>query len=161
MDPAIGSRSDLSFAPYTAVGMRKLYWWGLGLCVSLIGILPGFILLLILQYRAWKMIQGIKPRTTPGKAVGFQFIPFFSIYWVFVISKGLAEGMNSFNKQYGLTTRQVSLSLAKAIPILFVVQLVPILGYVAAIAYLICLFMYMHQVAYTAADMIDATTKPA
>jgi hypothetical protein len=69
--------------------------------------------------------------------------------------------MNSFAKQYGLTTRQVSVSLAKAIPILFIVQLVPIVGYVAAIAYLICLFMYMHQVAYTAADMIDATTKPA
>ena len=161
LEPSIGNRGDISFAPYTAAGMRKLYWWGMGLSATLVFMGVGFILLLILQYRAWKMIQSIKPRTTPGKAVGFQFIPFFNIYWNFVVSIGLAEGLNSFNQQSGLTSRRVSIGLAKALPIMILVQIIPILGYFVLVAWIVCLLIYMHQVAYTAADMIDATTKPA
>jgi hypothetical protein len=35
-------------------------------------------------YRAWKCLQpGGLARTTPGKAIGFLFIPFFNLYWIF------------------------------------------------------------------------------
>lgn len=54
------------------------------------------IIALIMQYQAWSLIQSINPRTTPGKAVGFQFIPFFNLYWFFVAFNGLAKDVNTF-----------------------------------------------------------------
>jgi hypothetical protein len=44
----------------------------------------GLVLFCIYLYRAWHVIQPWYPRTTPGKAVGFLFIPFFNFYWLFV-----------------------------------------------------------------------------
>jgi len=34
-------------------------------------------------YKAWEAIQNGHARTSPGKAVGFLFIPCFSLYWMF------------------------------------------------------------------------------
>ncbi len=45
-------------------------------------------------YRAWRLIQPGNVRTTPGKAVGFLFIPFFQIYWIFVAIVGLPKEWN-------------------------------------------------------------------
>ncbi|MFU8893310.1 MAG: GYF domain-containing protein [Luteolibacter sp.] len=45
-------------------------------------------------HRAWKCLQFGAPRTTPGKAVGFLFIPFFNLYWMFVALAGLSKDWN-------------------------------------------------------------------
>lgn len=52
-----------------------------------IGAIIGYIHL----HRAWSILQPVGARTTPGAAVGFLFIPFFNLYWLFVAYKGLAE----------------------------------------------------------------------
>jgi uncharacterized membrane protein YphA (DoxX/SURF4 family) len=46
----------------------------------------------ILLYRHWSLLQGHGARTTPGKAVGFGFIPlfFFGISRNFVATRGEA-----------------------------------------------------------------------
>lgn len=44
----------------------------------------GAILGLIYVHRAWTVLQPAGASTTPGKAVGFLFIPFFNLYWAFV-----------------------------------------------------------------------------
>jgi hypothetical protein len=38
---------------------------------------------LIYLWRAWAILRPDIARTTPGKAVGFLFIPLFNIYWLF------------------------------------------------------------------------------
>ena len=38
----------------------------------------------ILLYRLWSLVPPEEAATTPGKAVGFQFIPFFNLYWNFI-----------------------------------------------------------------------------
>src|SRR4030042_6627005 len=45
----------------------------------------------IILYRHWWLLQGHGARTTPGKAVGFGFIPFFCFYWWFIAYAGLAK----------------------------------------------------------------------
>src|SRR5690606_4537312 len=37
---------------------------------------------------------------SPGTAVGFMFIPYFNIYWMFVINLGLADIMERLRVQY-------------------------------------------------------------
>ncbi len=55
-------------------------WLYAGLGLQLISTCLGLVYL----YRAWLIIQPGQPLTTPAKAVGFLFIPFFNFYWFFV-----------------------------------------------------------------------------
>jgi len=52
------------------------------------------IFFLMNLHRAWKCLQPGRVRTTPGKAVGFLFVPIFNIYWLFVAFAGLAKDWN-------------------------------------------------------------------
>jgi hypothetical protein len=72
----------------------------------------------ILMYRQWLLLQGHGARTTPGKAVGFSFIPFFCFYWWFVAYAGLATDTNNYLRRIGATAVRMSFGLAVADTIL-------------------------------------------
>ena len=63
--------------------------------------LPADVAWIVLQsiflFQLWKLVQvsdlGIK-RPTPGKAIGFWFIPFFGLYWMFILWRNLALHLN-------------------------------------------------------------------
>lgn len=57
---------------------------GIILFVSLIPLIISVVLSCICVYRAWLLLQPHTSFSTPGKAVGFMFIPFFNLYWYFV-----------------------------------------------------------------------------
>ena len=52
----------------------------------------------------WAAIQDGYARTTPGKAIGFMFIPFFNIYWMFQAIWGYSKDYNNFSN--GMLLRQ-------------------------------------------------------
>ena len=47
-----------------------------------------------IHYRCWKLIPPDIASTTPGKAVGYYFIPLFNLYWMFVTFNRLAKDAN-------------------------------------------------------------------
>lgn len=49
---------------------------------------------LVLWYKAWRAVQGGPARTTPGKAIGLLFVPFYNLYWVFEAYWGFAKDCN-------------------------------------------------------------------
>jgi hypothetical protein len=51
-------------------------------------------------YRAWSCLAAGAPRTSPGKAIGFLFIPFFNLYWLFVAIAGLPKDWNRIVASY-------------------------------------------------------------
>ena len=55
-----------------------------------------FVVLFILIYKMWKAIPPTMARTTPGKAVGFLFIPVFNLYWWFPALWGWSQDWNSY-----------------------------------------------------------------
>ncbi|MFT6863179.1 MAG: hypothetical protein ACJAVK_001740 [Akkermansiaceae bacterium] len=55
----------------------------------------------ITLYRAWCLVQPGGARTTPGKAVGFLFIPFFNIYWTFEAYHGWSQDWNRIQAAHG------------------------------------------------------------
>lgn len=62
------------------------YFTRMALCLApgwLFG-LAALIFKCILLYRCWALVPPERAATTPGKAVGFLFIPFFNLYWNFV-----------------------------------------------------------------------------
>lgn len=50
----------------------------------------------VAAYRNWELIQGRGARTTPLKAVGLLFVPFFNAAWIWIVAPGLAEDYNRF-----------------------------------------------------------------
>ncbi len=64
-------------------------------------LLVGFIAFYVLMYKAWASIQDGYTKTTPGKAVGFSFIPFFNIYWMFVAIGSWGREYNSYVQRTG------------------------------------------------------------
>ena len=70
----------------------------LGIIVAIVDVV--FLVLTVvfglrILHKLWSLIPTHKARTTPGKAVGFLFIPLFSLYWTFVATYGLARALNA------------------------------------------------------------------
>ncbi len=97
--------------------------------IAVIGWVCSTIYGLVCLGRCWSIIQGISARTTPGKAVGFLFIPVFNIYWAFVAYVGLAADVNKFAVSQGLKIR-INYSLAVAS---CVILLIPYLNFISFI----------------------------
>ena len=76
-------------------------WFGY-LLVVYSGVI-GFVLL----YKVWAAIQDGHARTTPGKAVGYLFIPFFQLYWVFQAYWGYAKDYNSYISRHDISTSRL------------------------------------------------------
>ncbi len=65
------------------------------------------IMMLVLAYKMWSSIDDGATQPTPGKAVGFLFIPLFSIYWVFVVWPGFATKYNAFVQRNAIQTQPI------------------------------------------------------
>ena len=70
--------------------------------------------LLLLLYKMWDAVRAGPARTTPAKAVGFLFIPFFWLYWAFVTFWGWAKDYNAYVRIRGLTAPRMPVGLALA-----------------------------------------------
>lgn len=84
----------------------------------------------VLIYRMWGAIQDGHARTSPGKALGFLFIPIFNLYWAFQVFWGFARDFNAYLDRHGLPTRSLSGGLLLAYPILAIVSL-PLMRFTA------------------------------
>ena len=70
----------------------------LGIIVAIVAALFGLIALisgLCILHRLWSLIPADKAKTTPGKAIGFLFIPLFNFFWSFIAIYGLAKALNT------------------------------------------------------------------
>ena len=138
-----------------------VFWW-IGYPLSIIGsfIPPIDILALmamitttvfwcILLYRHWLLLQGHGARTTPGRAVGFGFIPIFCFYWWFVAYAGLATDTNRYLKQLGITHCRMSRRLAITDCVLSIllstVGLIPVVGAIIMLPAMIVGFILVIQ----------------
>lgn len=76
--------------------------FGFGVGLFLAFLMPWvFIAYLVLQtvflYKLWKLVQTsdlLIEKPTPGEAVGYWFIPFYGLFWTFILWKNLALHLN-------------------------------------------------------------------
>lgn len=92
-DPTTGEVSDTAAAGGMIGGFAAM---GASLLFLFLNMLYAYIVL----HRSWKCLQYGGARTTPGAAVGYLFIPFFHLYWLFIAFKGLAEDWNRIVGSY-------------------------------------------------------------
>ena len=152
---AVAARHMQAIMTYTEKGFRSLWLWflilyivGVVLTIVIIGIfalIAAVVLQYIMLYRYWKLIQDGHARCTPGTAVGFLFIPFFNLYWVFRAIHGLALDMNQYCGQRGIATRGIPEGLALAMCILVIVSIIPYLGLIAGLANMVIIPMLWYR----------------
>jgi hypothetical protein len=144
---------------FTEGDLLRIGVLGLGaLLFSLITLILGSIYL----YRAWFILQPGGPRTTPGKAVGFMFIPLFNFYWIFVSYYGWSQDWNRIQGSH-----QNLASMPKAAGglfltgcICFVATLIPILGYLALILFYPLLLVMLAKMCRVVNSMAAASSQP-
>jgi hypothetical protein len=79
---------------------------------SLIPLFAGGFLQFALIYRFWQVVQDGFTRISPGKAVGFMFIPYFNFYWILPLYHGLAKDLNSYIERHFNSSVRVHLRKA-------------------------------------------------
>jgi FHA domain-containing protein len=135
-------------APYLAIG-------GLGCFYSA-------ILALILYYKMWESIKDGHARTSPGKAVGFLFIPFFNLYWIFQVLWGFSQDYNAYVDRHAVNTKKLPEGLFLAASILPLTTWVPFLNILTIIAYWVVFVIVVSQVcdAVNALPVSDGGLRP-
>lgn len=68
---------------------------------SLVFAIPASVFASLILHRAWSAVQDGVTTVTPGKAVGFCYIPFFNLYWNFVAHVGLIKEINRLAEARG------------------------------------------------------------
>jgi len=75
----------------------------------------GGIIFYMLIYKMWKILPSNFARTTPGKAIGFSFIPVFNFYWFFPVIWGWSKDYNRYSKSIQSDLPSINERLALAI----------------------------------------------
>ncbi len=89
----------------------------------------GSIVFLVLTYRMWNAIQDGHARTTPGRAVGLLFVPFFNLYWFFQAYPGFAIDFNSFAHRHSLNAPRLPTGLFVAYGAFAICSAIPVIGW--------------------------------
>jgi serine/threonine protein kinase len=71
----------------------------------------------VLHHSCWSVLPARYRATTPGKAVGLLFVPFFNFYWAFPSFMKLADGFNAVRDEHPelLLRNARELAIAKAV----------------------------------------------
>ena len=117
------------------------------LILCIIGIVTSVVTSVVFSfmmlYKFWQIIQDGQARTTPGKAVGFCFIPFFSFYWLFIAYLGLSKDINNYIRCRKINASLVNESLVLIYCILICCSLIPWVSILTFIpAFVIWWFMF-------------------
>lgn len=118
---------------YAYFDKQEQYYTVSTICIIL-GVLCLLLFLIfnfIMLFRNWKVIEKSKnlPTKTAGQAVGFMFIPYFNLYWMFIAHGKMADGQQQFMEQAGIhipTPPNKGLAIAYC-----VCMLIPFVNFVA------------------------------
>ncbi len=122
--------------------------------INIFAFLCALVLFLVLSsmflYKAWDLIQDGRARTTPGKAVGFRFIPFYGFYWEFVAVKGLVQDITAYARARRIAVGRISETMAVWCCVFNILAgvlgFVPILGGLLFIPWVVLFLMLMNSV---------------
>jgi len=120
--------------------------------LAILGALYSGIVNLVFIYKIWDAIADQYARTSPGKAVGFLFIPFFNIYWMFQVIWGFAKDCNAYIDRRSINAPKLPEGLFLACAILQAASVVPYVGILTAVVGLILLAIVVSK----ACDTLNA-----
>ena len=116
-----GRRGDEQIMTILASMVGTLLWF---VILSVIPFLVLSVMHLIEVYRMWNAIDDGQTRMTASKALGFLFIPFFSLYWIFQVWGGFPTDYNGYVNRHNLQNKVPLLEspLYTAVPVLAILS---------------------------------------
>ena len=109
------------------------------LFLGLVILLFSSIYFLVVLYRLWKYaittakVEGLTPSIeSPGKAVGFLFIPLFGYYWAFIALGKLPKDLNAIANKRRFSNG-ISDGLGIVLAVFAVLSVIPFIGYVTSL----------------------------
>ncbi len=106
----------------------------------------------VLLAKMWGAIQDGQARATSAKAIGFLFIPFYNLYWIFQAWGGFPTDYNRYVERHQLPVSPLSSGLFVVYPILLLLSVIPLVGILAAIVSLFVVLM----ITVTTCDAVNA-----
>jgi hypothetical protein len=87
------------------------------------------VFFMIWHYHNWDLLPERLRKTTPGRAVGFLFIPFYNFYWIFVSFIWLWDGLNQLGSEtVGEEWEEMPRGIPIAYAILTLLSAIPFVG---------------------------------
>ena len=112
----------------------------LAIILAVIAFVIAQIYFFVLLYRLWKFAihesrrHDLTPSIeTPAKAIGFLFIPFFSLYWIFQAFGKLPKDLNAIAEAKESPGPKMSPGIGTALAVLFLLGIIPFVGYITTI----------------------------
>jgi hypothetical protein len=143
--PAVYVPAGHSREAQELVDIMKWYWVILALPVVII----------LLLWKGWEAIQDGHPRTTPYKAVLYNFIPLFNFYWIFISIRQLAADLNHYSASRGLSLPRVDEGIATSLCIFLLLCLLPFTAWFAGIVVFILAIIFGNQVKHALVALYD------
>ena len=131
---------------------------GVLLLVQFLIVVLTAVLCLTIWYRAWSEIQDGHARTTPGRAIGLLFVPFFNVYWIFVVVWGFAKDYNSLIDRHRIPFPKLPAGLFLAVPILSLTVWLPLIGLFSGFACAVLGLIVLSKVCDVANNLHRVTT---
>lgn len=148
--------------------------WGLIIFFSLVGIfqltayVTRVVMVAMLVYHSWRIIQDGRAQTTPGKAVGFMFIPLFNLYYAFIAFRGFFVDAERYAQARALGRPKLFApdTLMVLFPIVFAVSwiaesCIPFAGVVYAVIAFLTLRNMSNWAAHLSSQLISGGTRCA
>lgn len=114
--------------------------------IAMIPMLYGAIVFMTLVYKMWASIQDGHARTSPGKAIGFMFIPFFNFYWAFQAIWGFSKDYNSYIDRHSVSAAKLPEGLFLTYNILTLTGWIPFLGVLLVAANFVIMIMMVSKI---------------
>lgn len=106
---------------------------------KILTLLLGVMILALLQFtlvsviytflmlsKMWGAIQDGQTSVTVGKAIGYLFIPFFNLYWIFKAWGGFPAEYNRYIERYGLNVPKLGNAAFVAYPVSLLLGIIPL-----------------------------------
>lgn len=112
---------------------------------GLLALLFAFAVWIGFLHAAWSAIQDAETGLSPGRAVGFLFIPVFNLFWMFRSVGGYAAAYNAYAKRSAPKAPHLAEWPFWGVCILSLLSFIPFAGLVAAALGLVAMFMLVRS----------------
>jgi hypothetical protein len=127
---------------------------GIAILMCLAGailVISAHIYFVVVLYRVWEFSinesfrLNLSPSIeTPGKAVGYLFIPFFNFYWIFVAYGKLSKDLRAIANTKGVVVT-MSAELGVILSIFCILTIIPFVGYFTSVIALVLFPIFLNQ----------------
>ena len=134
------------------------YWISLiGILFFGIGIIPAFVLFVIIFHKAWKLTEHEGSRANADQATAWLFVPGWNYYWMFPAFRGLAREINAKFDSLNIALERIDVQLPMWMLICMFGS--SITFGLSFIAFIVLWIMYTNKVKNGAIAIIEAESK--